>query len=166
MTIPGKVLIAILSACIVSFVATLVLPGADWPTLLTVAATASLLAVLLSHKPLSMPAAIAEPAAGESPQAPPARAKSAAGRSADGTAKAKSVKASAGGGARESGTVKWFNGSKGFGFIIRENGEEIFVHYRSIRGEGRRSLRDGQAVTFSVEQTDKGPQAEDVEGLE
>lgn len=67
-------------------------------------------------------------------------------------------------GPRETGTVKWFNVSKGFGFIIRENGEEIFVHFRSIRGEGRRSLRDGQKVTFVVAQSDKGPQAEDVVG--
>lgn len=67
-------------------------------------------------------------------------------------------------GSRETGTVKWFNVSKGFGFIIRENGEEIFVHFRSIRGEGRRSLRDGQTVSFVVAQSDKGPQAEDVVG--
>jgi len=67
-----------------------------------------------------------------------------------------------GDGDREQGTVKWFNVSKGFGFIIRQNGEEIFVHFRSIRGEGRRSLRDGQKVSFIVAQSDKGPQAEDV----
>ena len=66
------------------------------------------------------------------------------------------------GDSREIGEVKWFNGTKGFGFIIRENGEEIFVHFRSIRGEGRRSLRDGQRVSFVVAQSDKGPQAEDV----
>ena len=65
---------------------------------------------------------------------------------------------------REMGTVKWFNVSKGFGFIVREDGEEIFVHFRSIRGEGRRSLRDGQSVSFVVSQSDKGPQAEDVLG--
>ena len=65
---------------------------------------------------------------------------------------------------REYGTVKWFNVSKGFGFIVRENGEEIFVHFRSIRGEGRRGLRDGQEVSYVVTESDKGPQAEDVEG--
>ena len=65
---------------------------------------------------------------------------------------------------RERGTVKWFNVSKGFGFIVKDDGEEIFVHFRSIRGEGRRSLRDGQAVSFSVTESDKGPQAEDVVG--
>ncbi len=66
---------------------------------------------------------------------------------------------------REEGEVKWFNVTKGFGFITRDNGEEIFVHFRSIRGEGRRSLRDGQRVSYTVTDSDKGPQAEDVEGL-
>lgn len=65
---------------------------------------------------------------------------------------------------REEGQVKWFNVSKGFGFIVKDDGEEIFVHFRSIRGEGRRGLRDGQRVSFVVEQSDKGPQAEDVVG--
>ena len=67
---------------------------------------------------------------------------------------------------REEGEVKWFNVTKGFGFITRDNGEEIFVHFRSILGEGRRSLRDGQRVTYVVSDSDKGPQAEEVEGLE
>jgi len=66
---------------------------------------------------------------------------------------------------REEGEVKWFNVTKGFGFITRKNGEEIFVHFRSIRGENRRGLRDGQPVSFVVTESDKGPQAEDVEGL-
>jgi cold shock CspA family protein len=71
-------------------------------------------------------------------------------------------------GPRESGTVKWFNRSKGFGFIVRESGDEIFVHQRSIRSDGeggeqrRPSLRDGQAVSFVVVERDKGNQAEDV----
>lgn len=64
---------------------------------------------------------------------------------------------------REWGQVKWFNVSKGFGFIVKDDGEEIFVHFRSIRGEGRRALKDGQRVSFVVAQSDKGPQAEDVE---
>ena len=68
-------------------------------------------------------------------------------------------------GDREQGKVKWFNVSKGFGFIIKDDGEEIFVHFRSIRGEGRRSLRDGQRVSFVIAQSEKGPQAEDVEAL-
>ncbi len=67
---------------------------------------------------------------------------------------------------REEGEVKWFNVTKGFGFITRDNGEEIFVHFRSILGEGRRSLRDGQRVSYVVSDSDKGPQAEEVEGLE
>jgi len=66
---------------------------------------------------------------------------------------------------REEGEVKWFNVTKGFGFITRNNGDEIFVHFRSIRGDGRRSLRDGQRVSYVVTDSDKGPQAEDVEGL-
>lgn len=66
---------------------------------------------------------------------------------------------------REEGEVKWFNSTKGFGFITKDDGEEIFVHFRSIRGEGRRSLRDGQRVSFEVVNSDKGPQAEDVEPL-
>ena len=65
---------------------------------------------------------------------------------------------------RDRGTVKWFNVSKGFGFITKDDGEEIFVHFRSIRGEGRRGLRDGQTVSFVVADSDKGPQAEDVLG--
>lgn len=63
---------------------------------------------------------------------------------------------------RETGTVKWFNTSKGFGFISRDTGEDIFVHFRAIRGEGHRILIEGQRVEFSVVQRDKGLQAEDV----
>lgn len=66
---------------------------------------------------------------------------------------------------REQGTVKWFNSAKGFGFITRDDGDEIFVHFRSIRGEGRRSLQDGQRVAFHTASSNKGPQAEDVEIL-
>ena len=63
---------------------------------------------------------------------------------------------------RETGTVKWFNTTKGFGFISRDSGEDIFVHFRAIRGEGHRVLVEGQRVEFSVMQRDKGLQAEDV----
>ena len=63
---------------------------------------------------------------------------------------------------RETGTVKWFNDDKGFGFIERENGEDVFVHFSSIRGEGYKSLNDGQKVEFTVGQGQKGPQALDV----
>jgi len=66
---------------------------------------------------------------------------------------------------REQGTVKWFNVSKGYGFVTRENGDDIFVHFRSIRGKGRRVLREGQKIEFTLIDGDKGPQAEDVEPL-
>ena len=67
-----------------------------------------------------------------------------------------------GGSQRENGTVKWFNTSKGFGFISRDDGQDIFVHFRAIRGEGHRILVEGQRVEYSVMQHDKGLQAEDV----
>jgi CspA family cold shock protein len=57
------------------------------------------------------------------------------------------------------GTVKWFNDSKGFGFITREDGEDVFVHHTSITGNGFKSLSEGQEVTFDVETTPKGPRA-------
>lgn len=63
---------------------------------------------------------------------------------------------------REKGTVKWFNAAKGFGFITRDNGEDIFVHFRSIQGKGHRSLGEGQTVFFEVTEGDKGLQAVDV----
>lgn len=63
---------------------------------------------------------------------------------------------------RETGTVKWFNTTKGFGFISRDNGDDIFVHFRAIRGEGHRVLNEGQRVEFSVVSREKGLQAEDV----
>lgn len=65
-------------------------------------------------------------------------------------------------GNRDTGTVKWFNTSKGFGFISRDSGDDIFVHFRAIRGEGHRILVEGQRVEFSVMHRDKGLQAEDV----
>lgn len=63
---------------------------------------------------------------------------------------------------RVQGTVKWFNGSKGFGFIEREEGEDVFVHYSSIIGDGFRNLEEGQRVEFVVTQGQKGPQADSV----
>ncbi|OOS21526.1 cold-shock protein [Moraxella lincolnii] len=63
---------------------------------------------------------------------------------------------------REQGVVKWFNDSKGFGFIQRESGEDIFVHFRAIQGDGYRSLKDGQKVEFKVVEGQKGLQAEEV----
>lgn len=63
---------------------------------------------------------------------------------------------------REQGVVKWFNDSKGFGFIQRESGEDIFVHFRAIQGDGYRSLKDGQKVEFKAVEGQKGLQAEEV----
>jgi CspA family cold shock protein len=66
---------------------------------------------------------------------------------------------------REQGAVKWFNVNKGFGFITRDEGGDIFVHFRSIQGKGRRSLREGERVEFKVVDSDKGLQAENVSEL-
>lgn len=66
---------------------------------------------------------------------------------------------------RENGVVKWFNGAKGFGFITREGQDDVFVHYSGIRGEGFRSLEEGQKVEFEVAQGERGPQAQDVVAL-
>ena len=63
---------------------------------------------------------------------------------------------------RETGVVKWFDVKKGFGFIKREEGSDVFVHYSSIRGDDFRKLEEGQAVTFIVSETEKGLQAQDV----
>jgi CspA family cold shock protein len=63
---------------------------------------------------------------------------------------------------RVTGTVKWFNGGKGYGFIAREEGPDVFVHFSEIRGEGFRSLEEGQSVEFNVEQGQKGLQATNV----
>ena len=65
----------------------------------------------------------------------------------------------------EQGVVKWFNASKGFGFIKRESGEDVFVHFKAIVGSGYKSLNEGQAVEFEVKQGPKGLQAEHVVGL-
>ncbi len=62
----------------------------------------------------------------------------------------------------EQGKVKWFNAEKGFGFIERENGDDVFVHFSAIQGEGFKSLEEGQEVTFEVEQGQRGPQASNV----
>ena len=61
------------------------------------------------------------------------------------------------------GTVKWFNAEKGFGFISREDGSDVFVHFSAIQGDGFKTLEEGQAVTFDVEDSDRGPQAVNVE---
>jgi len=63
---------------------------------------------------------------------------------------------------RETGTVKWFDNAKGYGFIQRPEGEDVFVHYRSIRGDGFKTLQEGQQVEFNAVKGQKGWQAEDV----
>lgn len=63
---------------------------------------------------------------------------------------------------RVSGTVKWFNDEKGFGFIQQEGGKDVFVHFSAINSEGRKTLVEGQNVTMNVTEGAKGPQAEDV----
>ncbi len=60
------------------------------------------------------------------------------------------------------GTVKWFNNEKGYGFLARENGPDVFVHHTAIQSEGFRTLKEGQQVEFSIEQGPKGPQAVNV----
>ena len=64
---------------------------------------------------------------------------------------------------RENGTVKWFNDAKGFGFISRESGEDVFVHFRAIQGTGFKSLQEGQKVTFVAVKGPKGMQADQVQ---
>ena len=65
----------------------------------------------------------------------------------------------------ETGTVKWFNDAKGFGFISRESGEDVFVHFRAIQTQGFKTLKEGQKVTFTVVEGQKGLQADAVEPL-
>jgi len=64
------------------------------------------------------------------------------------------------------GTVKWFNNSKGYGFIQQDNGDELFVHFSGIKGQGFRTLREGQSVEFDIEQDAKGPRAVNVVPLD
>ncbi|MBL6689602.1 MAG: cold shock domain-containing protein [Pseudomonadales bacterium] len=63
---------------------------------------------------------------------------------------------------RELGTVKWFNVRKGYGFITRDQGEDVFVHFRNIEGKGKRAINEGERVSFIVTTGDKGPQADKV----
>ena len=63
----------------------------------------------------------------------------------------------------EHGTVKWFNAEKGYGFITREDGSDVFVHFSAINGEGYKTLEEGQSETFDIEESDRGPQAVNVD---
>jgi len=63
------------------------------------------------------------------------------------------------------GTIKWFNESKGYGFISQEGGDDVFAHFSAIQGEGFKTLAEGQQVEFKVGQGEKGPQAEEIVGL-
>lgn len=63
---------------------------------------------------------------------------------------------------QEEGTVKWFNDSKGYGFISRANGKDVFVHFSSITGDGFKSLQEGETVLFEVQDSERGPQAVNV----
>jgi len=63
------------------------------------------------------------------------------------------------------GTVKWFNNKRGWGFIVKEDGDDIFVHYSAIKGDGFKSLTEGQLVQFEIEESSNGPAAADVEKL-
>lgn len=132
------------------------LAGVPVPLLTLLAVAAAALIQLLPGQPAGAPAAASEPAkAPATPRAAPVV-----------VASAKPASRSEPRSGRARGTVKWFNTSKGFGFISRDDGDDIFVHFRAIRGEGHRVLVEGQRVEFSVAQRDKGLQAEDVEILE
>ena len=62
----------------------------------------------------------------------------------------------------EQGTVKWFNSEKGYGFITAENGNDVFVHFSAIQGDGFKTLEEGQVVEFDINESDRGPQAQNV----
>ena len=66
---------------------------------------------------------------------------------------------------KQTGTVKWFNDSKGFGFIQRDDGPDVFAHYTNVVGEGFRSLQEGQRVSFTIGEGKKGPRAENIEAI-
>lgn len=167
MSITGKLVIAVLIAIVMTAIATVSLGGGtpSAPLLGVLFLLATLAAVLLTHQPLTT---LADRSAREQSHRSPGAHASQAQPKPQRARKAReqrSAPSAATGGPRREGSVKWFNAAKGFGFITLDTGEEIFVHFRSIRGEGRRSLEDGQRVSFVVADTDKGPQAEDVDTL-
>jgi len=151
MSLFGKLVISLIVAAIATAVTGFASPHGSAITMFAAFAAATIVTSLLGS--IKAPAAKATDAPAQKKSKPKPSAKPSA----------KQAKKKPSGGKREEGEVKWFNVSKGFGFITRENGEEIFVHFRSIRGEGRRSLRDGQKVSFVVADSDKGLQAEEVD---
>lgn len=200
MSIPGKVLIALLCALAAAAAFSTLNPELPLLGLLPPTALAALAAVLLSHRALPVPSALADSPSEAVDRAPPSssaqkskdargqnrnrsdesgsrnrnRQKSDKRREPKQRSDAKPEKSGSGESQKapsapaadlEEGTVKWFNVTKGYGFIIRGNGEEIFVHHRSVQGEGRGRLDDGAPVRFRVANTDKGPQAEDVQAV-
>lgn len=158
MSIAGKLVIALAIAIALSVIAALLVTGRSFdPVLALLFVIATTGTSLATHRPLARPAPTPRP----QPAAAQPRPRRGQQR-AVGTQRSDADPA----GPREQGNVKWFNAAKGFGFVTLDDGREIFVHFRSIRGEGRRSLRDGQRVDFVVADTEKGPQAEDVETLD
>jgi CspA family cold shock protein len=153
MSLIVKLIISLVIAIVASTVATLLQDGSIPDLLLLATFSVATVATALLVSPSANTSTSGNTSKPAAPGSDPGSKKPARRTTADDSA-------------REQGQVKWFNVSKGFGFITKDDGEEIFVHFRSIRGEGRRSLRDGQRVSFVVAQSDKGPQAEDVEGVD
>ena len=148
MNIAIKLLIALAVAAAATGVTLLFDNGLNTPGVFVLVACATLATTVLTQLPAIDTISGRDPgSAGKPDSSAPGSRTAAAGRG------------------REQGAVKWFSQKKGFGFIIRENGDEIFVHYRNIIGDGRRTLRDGERVSFRVGQTEKGPQAEEVEAV-
>ena len=163
MSVTGKIIISLVIAAAAAALLGLI-HGGNTPFLIAFGAfSAATVATSLLTSIKFSPATTTTTASAQPAKRPAAKK---AAKKAPKSAPAKSPSKNFDSADREEGEVKWFNVTKGFGFITRDNGEEIFVHFRSIRGEGRRSLRDGQRVSYVVSDSDKGPQAEDVEGLE
>lgn len=157
MRLTGKLITSLVVAAVASTLTTLIRGDAFPDLVLFLAFSAATIITALVVAPPSRPATATRS---------PTRAGSASAPSAAAPAAPPGRRDMGEGSPREQGTVKWFNVSKGFGFIVKDDGEEIFVHFRSIRGDGRQRLRDGQRVSFVVASSSKGPQAEDVEPLD
>lgn len=160
MSLFGKLVISFIVAAIAAFIVSAIDLQPTYLSLFAAFAVATIATSLLGSIKANPAGGAASTSA--TPASEPKRAKA----KPQSTKPAKAAKAKPSGGKREEGEVKWFNVSKGFGFITRDSGEEIFVHFRSILGEGRRSLRDGQRVSFVVADSDKGLQAEEVDATE